>query len=166
MICVLYLIALKEGMMDGHIQSCLQLIHNFYLGNLKLMKGLFLWLGRCKGTWWRNSAGNSKAKAQLKPIAFGCCCKKCHEYVNVCIYQKLFFSTDPTNQLCLNCTRVERWQALWFLLTGGSSRFLPSTSNGGHCESFGMELCIHFGIWRELWRKRSRVLHANFQRGR
>lgn len=51
---------------------------------------------------------DKQSPSSAEARCFSCCCCKCHESVNVCIYQKLFFSTDPTNQLCLNCTRVER----------------------------------------------------------
>lgn len=73
----------------------------------------------------------------------------------------LYFASDPTGQLCLHSPRTKRQQPLRLLLQGSSTRFIPGSGYGGHCQGDGLELCVDTRFWRKLWRKWSRCLHPN-----
>lgn len=73
---------------------------------------------------------------------------------------------DSTDQLRINSPWVEWRQTLWLLLTSGSSRLIPGSSYGGHHSSFGLDLCVHSGLGRQLRGKGSGGFYSTLQGSR
>ncbi len=81
------------------------------------------------------------------------------------VYWLLVHVLDPSGELCVHGSRAQWQQPVRFLLSGGSSGFVPGSGHAGYRQSSWLELRLHARLRGKLRRERSRRLHADLQRG-
>lgn len=74
--------------------------------------------------------------------------------------------SDPSGELRIDRSGIERQQPLRLLLPGGPAGLVPGAGHAGHRQSYGLELRVHLGLRGKLRRERSGRLRADLKRGR